>query len=209
MLIRPFRFLSLGLLASIATLTGAATASADNLPNPLVSCAAVTLSQPFLPWADVAQYTPVPGGTFTSGTPNWALSGGAAITQGATPVDVDGPSESQPLSLPDGSSATSPAMCTSIEDPDLRFFAVNSGSLSDTLAVSVSYEDGLGNLLTTQIGGFTATGSWEPMVQDPIVVNLISLLQGGGTPIAFTFTPQGTGGHWQIDDVYVDPAGRS
>ena len=27
----------------------------------------------------------------------------------------------------------------------------------------------------------------------------------GAAPIAFRFTPQGKGGDWRIDDVYVDP----
>jgi hypothetical protein len=31
---------------------------------------------------------------------------------------------------------------------------------------------------------------------------------GGAAPVAFRFTPQGKGGNWQIDDVYVDPWAR-
>jgi hypothetical protein len=30
----------------------------------------------------------------------------------------------------------------------------------------------------------------------------------GAAPLAFRFTPQGTGSSWQIDDVYVDPMAR-
>jgi hypothetical protein len=36
----------------------------------------------------------------------------------------------------------------------------------------------------------------------PIVVNLLPLLPGDHTAVAFRFS---TAGNWQIDDVYVDP----
>jgi hypothetical protein len=42
----------------------------------------------------------------------------------------------------------------------------------------------------------------------PLVVNLLPLLPGDYTPVAFEFTPQGYGGNWRIDDVYVDPRSR-
>ena len=38
----------------------------------------------------------------------------------------------------------------------------------------------------------------------PVLANLTALLPGGQTPVAFQFTPVGTGS-WTIDDVYLDP----
>ena len=37
-----------------------------------------------------------------------------------------------------------------------------------------------------------------------IVMNLLPLLPGGNTAVAFRFAPYGDG-DWTIDDVYVDP----
>jgi hypothetical protein len=82
-------------------------------------------------------------------------------------------------------------------------FAENTGDPSSTLSVSVNYQTLLGSA-TTQIGVLTAGGSWQPTLQDPIVVNLLALLPGNMTPVSFTFTPKGQG-NWSIDDVYVDP----
>jgi hypothetical protein len=39
----------------------------------------------------------------------------------------------------------------------------------------------------------------------PILANLLAVLPGGRTPVAFRFTPGGAGSEWMIDDVYVDP----
>ena len=40
----------------------------------------------------------------------------------------------------------------------------------------------------------------------PILVNLLALVPGERTAVAFRFTPRGLGS-WLIDDVYVDPYG--
>jgi hypothetical protein len=42
----------------------------------------------------------------------------------------------------------------------------------------------------------------------PVVANLLSVLPGASTSLAFRFTPTGSAGEWSIDDVYVDPAAR-
>jgi hypothetical protein len=39
----------------------------------------------------------------------------------------------------------------------------------------------------------------------PVIANLLPLLPGSRTAVAFRFTPYGDGGDWTIDDVYVDP----
>ena len=40
-----------------------------------------------------------------------------------------------------------------------------------------------------------------------VLANLLPLLPGAHTPVAFRFTPL-LGGEWSIDDVYVDPFQR-
>jgi hypothetical protein len=202
----PLRGLPVGLIAAAAAFLISAPAQAATLVASDTNCSTSSLSQPFLPWADVAEYELAPGGNFEAGAPAWTLSGGARVVSGNESFYVDSASDSQSLSLPAGSSATSPTTCVGIENPDLRLFAVNSGDPSSTLAVSVNYETLLGPA-STQIGTVTSTGTWEPSAQMPLLVNLLPLLPNNETPVSFTVTPQGAG-NWQIDDVYIDPWGQ-
>lgn len=204
---RLARRLPLGLAAAVASLFSTVPAAhAGLLVSSAADCPTQSLSQPFLPWADPAQYTLAPGGNFETGAAGWMLSGGAQVVSGNESFQVGGSSDANSLALPAGSSATSPSMCVGIQNPDLRFFALNTGDPTSTLSVSVIYETSLGGETSTQIGAFTAGGAWQPTVQDPILVNLLPVFPNGQTPVAFTFTPQGQG-NWQIDDVYVDPWG--
>lgn len=191
-----------GLVACASALAAAAPAHASLLTQTAQGCPAESLSQPFLPWGDPAQYFLAPGGDFAPGGATWTLSGGAQT------LTAESPSGSA-LALPDGSSATSPAVCVGINAPDVRFFATNPGDPTSTLQVSVNYVGLLGQPQSAVIGEMTATGSWQPTVVDPILVNLLPLLPGDETPVSFTLTPQGSGGGWQVDDFYVDPWGRS
>jgi hypothetical protein len=45
--------------------------------------------------------------------------------------------------------------------------------------------------------------AWQPTLPFPVVANLLPLLPGQMTPVAFRFTARG--GAWRIDDVYIDP----
>lgn len=202
------RNLALGVGALVAGLAVAApSAQAGLLVNTAPDCDAQSLSKPFLPWLDPANYTLAPGGDFESDT--WELRGGAAVVSGNSSHYVGSSSDSHSLSLPRGSSATSPTICVGLEHPTLRFFAKNSGSLLSTLRVAVKFEDATGNVQSLPIGVFAAGGSWQPTLPTLVVANLLPLLPGERTPVAFEFTPLGLGGNWRIDDVYVDPWRRS
>ncbi len=50
--------------------------------------------------------------------------------------------------------------------------------------------------------------SWQPTLPTVVVANLLPLLPGEQTPVAFRFTPVGSA-TWTIDDIYVDPKRRS
>jgi hypothetical protein len=102
-----------------------------------------------------------------------------------------------------GSSATSASMCVGIEHPTLRFFARNGGTSVSTLRVDVLFEDSFGAVHSATIGTVAGGSNWQLTPQMPVVVNLLPLLPGEHTAVAFRFTPQG--GAWTIDDVYVDP----
>ena len=119
------------------------------------------------------------------------------------------PGESRSLSLPAGSSATTPAMCVGVEHPTLRLFATEDRArVLSALRVEVLFEDALGRGARLTIGSVLAGPTFQPTLPLPIVVNLLPLLPGERTAVAFRFTPQGSAS-WRIDDVYVDPHRRS
>lgn len=192
-------------LASLAF--AAPAANAGVLVSSATSCDEQTYEQPFLPWADVANYVLAPNGTFESGADGWTLSGGASVVSGNESFYVHAPDESSSLSLPAGSSATSGAMCVGIEHPTLRIFARKAGSLTSTLKTEVLFEDASGNAHALTIGVLSASSSWQPSIVMPIVANLLPLLPDERTAVAFRFTVQGAGA-WRVDDVYVDPYRR-
>jgi len=202
------RLLPLTTIAATATMAlSAGAAHAGILVSSATSCSAETLSQPFMPWLDNNQYTLVPGGNFEAGAPAWAFTGNAQTVSGNESYSVGGSGDSQSLSIPAGSSATSPSMCVGIQNPTLRFFARNSGSLLSTLTVSILWEDSLGTVHTTPIATTLGGSRWTPSSPIALVVNLLPLLGPDETAVAFKFTTQGNG-NWQIDDTYVDPWAR-
>lgn len=193
----------------VAWLTFAPPAQASPLVASAESCDAQELSQPFMPWVDPANYTLAPDGGFEEHGSSWSLEGGAAVGTGNETFYVRDAGDKRSLRLPGGSSATSAAMCVGIEHPTLRLFARNTGSPLSTLKVKVLFEDGLGQTQSVPIGVVAAGDSWQPTQQMVIGVNLLPLLPGERTPVAFEFIAKGSGGNWRIDDVYVDPYRRS
>ena len=195
--------------AALALAAFAAPASAGLLVASATSCDAQPLSKPFAPWLDHADYTPLPGGSFEAGTPGWSLSGGAGTQSGNSPFRVAGSDHSRSLSLASGASAVSAPICVGLEHPTIRFFAKRrSGPLStlSTLRVDVLVEDALGVIDALPIGAVPSAGSWQPTLPMAVVANLLPLLPGERTAVAFRFTAQG--GDWSVDDVYVDPYRR-
>jgi hypothetical protein len=196
-------------IAAVAALAAAffvpSTAHAGLLAADATNCDAQTLSQPFLPWADVAEYTLMPGGDFEPGSSPWTLTSGANSAAVNEPWGVTDEMDGQSLYLASGSSATSGSICVGIEHPDIRFFTKASSTLA-TLKVEVLYLDGTGNTQSLTVGTLAGNTSWAPTLQTPIVANLLPLLPGSNTPVAFRLTA--TGGSWKVDDFYVDPFNR-
>ena len=184
----------------------AASANAGVLVSSATNCESQSLSQPFLPWADVAQYTLTPDGSFEAGAASWSLNG-AAVADGNESFYVTSASDSHSLSIASGGSATSGVMCVGVEHPTLRFFARRvGGTFLSTLRVNVLYENALGLVESLPIGVVTGGSNWSVTPVYAVVANLLPLVPGERTPVAFKFTPQG-GASWVIDDVYVDPWG--
>lgn len=193
--------------ALAAAAVAAPVAQAGVLVDTTTSCDGA-LSQPFLPWLDVASYVLAPDGGLEVGGGAWTLTGGAAVGAGNEPWNVGDAADASHLDLPAGSTATTEAMCVGLEHPTLRFFARRtSGSLTSTLRAEVLFEDALGghhSLTIGSVGGLGAS-SWQLSPLMAVTANLLPLLPGNYTPVAFQLTPQGASS-WQVDDLYVDPA---
>jgi hypothetical protein len=208
---RHIRAVALTAVPALAALFVAAPASQANVLSLLPgSCGNQPESQPFAPWGDNSEYTPVPGGSFEPGSTSWTLSGGGAAVPNDETLSVDGAQDTYALSLPAGSSATSPASCTSIYHPTLRLFVRNIGSASSHLLVQALYPGLLGGVESTTIGELTGSSTWQPTsAMELLGENLLATLSLDKTAIAFRFTPADSTGDWSIDSVYLDPWGRS
>jgi hypothetical protein len=195
---------------SLVVVAVAAPVAQANLLSILTgSCGNQVDSHPFARWGDNNSYTLVNGGTFEAGGLPWALGPGAYVAAGNESYYVNASSDQNSLSLPSGSSATSLAVCTSIYHPTLRLFAINTGSASSRLRVEALYPGLLGGVQAARLGELAGTSTWQPSPELQLTVsNLFATLSLSQTAMAYRFTPQGTGGQWRIDDVYVDPRMR-
>jgi hypothetical protein len=206
------RIALLGVLAGTAlaaALPGAASAGILVASSP--SCDNGAVEQPFAQFGDDSSYFIVPGGSFESSVDGWQLNGGARVVSSNEPWRVHGDAGTHALSIPAGGSAVTPAVCVGLEHPTMRLFARRSSSslLSgvSTLAVSVIVETSTGATLELPINTGLSSTNWNATAPYLVVANLLPLLPGNYTPVAFRFTPVGLSS-WQIDDVYVDPRYR-
>jgi hypothetical protein len=181
------------------------SASAGPLVASAADCDTQSLSQTFFPWADAANYTLNPGGAFENGGAGWLLSG-ASVVAGNEPFNVTSARDNNSLNVPAGASATSAPICVGIEHPDIRFFS-RASNPSAALRVEVLFEDASGGVQSLQIGTVTGGIKWSPTAPFPIVANLLALMPGDHTAVAFRFSSYG--GSFQIDDLYVDPYARN
>ena len=194
-----------GLLAVVAFGAMPAAASADVLRLGLDGCPARTTDRVFARWLDPSNYTLVPGGTFEGSLSGWKLTGGAKVVSGNEPFNVNGQGQKLALSLPSGSSATTPPTCMAVLDPTLRYFAANDGGLLSLLTVQILYYPPTGGVVALPLGLNIGGKSWAPSLPTIVAANLLGALNGGEAQVAFRFTPTGLGAKWRIDDVYVDP----
>jgi hypothetical protein len=210
---RPLNFRTL--LASAAVIAfaavGAPAASAGVLVKSAENCDAAQASKPFSQFGDISNYVPVPGGSFEQGSPAWAMTGNARVVTGNESYYVRAASDSKSLYLPQGATATSPAMCVGLEDPTVRWFAKASGgllglSLTGTMTVEVLFEDSLGQVLALPVGAGLLSATWQPSIPGVVTANLLPLLPGQKTAVAFRF--RAVTGNWNVDDAYVDPYAR-
>ena len=194
-----------GLVLALALAAMPSAASADGLSLGLDGCPARTTEHPFARWLDWSNYTLVPGGTFEGSLSDWKLSGGAKVVAGNETFNAHGAGGTHALSLPSGSSATTPPMCVAVLDPTLRYFAANDGGLLSLLTVQILYYPPGGGVLVLPLGVNVGGKQWAPSLPTIVAADLLGVLNGGKAQVAFRFTPTGLGAKWRIDDVYLDP----
>ncbi|WP_372791405.1 hypothetical protein [Paraconexibacter sp.] len=201
---RAARWIAVSAAAAASALAFAPAANAGVLVSSATDCEDRSASQVFSPWLDPANYVLAPGGTAESAD-QWTFTGGATIAEGQEPWNVVDDHGTRSVSLPSGSTATTDAICVGIEHPTLRFFVRSSGTnLLSSLRADVLFEDAFGNVRSLPVGLVLPSASWTPTAQMVLVVNLLPLLPGEKTAVAFRFVPQGRG-TWSVDDVHVDP----
>ncbi|HET9102791.1 MAG TPA: hypothetical protein VFN55_05505 [Solirubrobacteraceae bacterium] len=169
--------------------TAAAQADASDVSG---ACRSGALSQPFAPWGDNATYELAPAGDFESG--GWSLTGSAQIVSGSEPFAATGTLGASALSVPAGSSATSPLTCLDASYPSMRMFVGGSG----VALVSVVYRG-----TPIPVGAIHGGDSWSPSAVLNTGGALFGLLSGGDAQVSLRIT--GLTGNPVVDDVFIDP----
>jgi hypothetical protein len=172
------------------------------------ACSYTEAQQVFSPWGDQHSYVLAPDGGFENGGQGWQLAGGAATGAGNESFNLNGAGNSRSLALPAGSTSSSPPICMSLDTPIIRLLARNTGDPSSGLRVEASYLL-LGLVRTKAISTVYAGPAWAPSQQLSTVLSLSTVI-GTLIPssIQVRITPVGSGGNWQVDDLYVDPFAR-
>ena len=172
------------------------------------ACSYTGAEQVFKPWGDSNSYVLAPNGGFEAGGTGWGLSGGAKTVEGNESFYLNDAGDSHALSLPSGSSAVSSPICMALDTPTFRLLARNTGSADSGLRVEAVYPL-LGLIRTKTISTVSAGPTWAPSQQMSTVLTL-STIVGTLIPSAvqIRITPTGSGGNWQVDDLYIDPFAR-
>src|SRR4051812_21918985 len=129
---------------------------------PANPCKQPALRQVFSPWHDNRGYVLTENGGFEQGDTGWTLADGAAVIEGNEPLFLNDAADHQSLSLPTGSTATSPATCFSQGSPTFRFMAGTVGDRHARLKVEVLYTNGNGHAVTRTAGKIRGRDTWGP-----------------------------------------------
>jgi hypothetical protein len=167
------------------------------------TCVAPALSNPLAAFKDRRNYFLAPAADFEdTSLPGWELSGGASVI--ADPSD----SRTSSLSLPPGSSATSPEMCVDLDYPSFRFFATQLAAQTDSaLAVDVVYPAlSRNNVRQAKLLRLNARDGWK--LSDDIKLEPQRLGKKWGwrrVALRFRNVAGKQPGAFRIDDILVDP----
>jgi len=199
------RWAKLAMITVVATVAAGALASTSQAAS---GCGTRTVTTPFTRFGDANSYFLAPNGGFESGATGWSLSGGASATSGNESFYLRASSDRSSLTLPTGSVASSSFVCITKDDPSVRFVARATGSYN-SLNVSATIRNSAGTVQSVYLGQLSSGsfGTWTPsgIYSYAVNLNMPWMLVNGVAEVSFTFSSQGSGGSWQIDDVYIDP----
>lgn len=184
-------------------LPDALTPALGSILHPAADACGYVGTRIFAPWYDRRGYVLTPDGGFENGGQGWGLDRGAAVTEGNEIFQLDGPADHRSLSLPAGSSATSPPVCVAKHDGIFRLLA-RGDSRKARMKVEVTYFakglHGKRSVLYTQ-------GAWAPTRKLAVALGRAKKGKLATAMIAIRFTP--LSGNWQIDGLYIDPRLRT
>jgi hypothetical protein len=192
-------------VAAMALLAPAGTASAGLLSQSAGPCPSYPSSQVFAKWLDPTHYTLAPGGDFESAS-GLTFTGGAKLVSGNEPSYVHGTGDDSSVLIPAGGTVTTGPICVGLDKPTIRFFAKRpSFSLLPLLTVEGVFTTRAGTTASLPLVGVPLAGnSWS--LQLPFVTTGAVLELGDTTMMRFRI--RAVTGSWQVDDLYVDPYRR-
>lgn len=198
----PARAVAAASIASLALLTGAATADA--------ACSSTSTTKAFAKFGDTADYSLAPGGSFESGATGWSL-GGASVVNGNEPFFLGSPSHTKSLAVPSKAVATSAAFCVGVEHPTFRFVARRTSGTWGVLNVKLRVKNAAGGYDTTTVGALSGDtySRWAPSPALHLATVLSLWAAGQSATVQIVLDPEDSGGSWQVDDLYIDPYRRS
>jgi hypothetical protein len=196
----------LGALLALSLVPTVANAATRTATDP---CGYGASSKVFKNWNDNKSYVLTPNGGFESADPAWTLENSAAVVEGNDALLLGAATDHQSLSLPAGSSATSPVTCIASGQPTFRFAArASGGDKQSRLKVELLYTGKKGAKRSAVVGKLRGGDAWAPTKK--LAVRLGRVKTHGKLKwanVTFRFTPIGVG-DWQVDDLYLDPRAR-
>ena len=182
---------------------GAALALAFGASNAFASCSYSTEGKTFSQWNDPSYYVPAPNGGLEGGSNGWTLSGSSVVSNNES-FFLGGSGDSHSVSIPTGSSATSPVFCVEQGFPTFRFTVRNTGIRGATLKVEAVYTDSTHTNTTVTVGYLTAGYWWTPSQKMALALGTASSGGISDAQVKLRFTSV-SGGNYQVDDLYIDP----
>jgi hypothetical protein len=184
------------------------TATAEETAETRETCTDPELTTPLTAFKDDRSYFLAPGGNFEDAAHGWSLEGGATVAAGNEPFGVHGGGGSA-LSLPAGSSATSPVFCIDLNYPTFRFLAVQEQAAADAgLDVEVIYPE-IQNKNVRRAARYKPQKEWK-LSKDVKLEPQTAGKSAGWRKVALRFSVPTTkkGGNWKVDSILVDPRCR-
>jgi hypothetical protein len=190
------------LFAAIAA--SAVAASAARAGNILSSATTALIggncgstSQVFAAFGDQRSYYFTSDGGFEAGGAGWTFTGGAKVVAGNESYNLHSSADRSSLLIPNGGTATSPALCFGLLYPGIRMMASGSG----TLRVQVVAHGLLGALSVLDGGTVAVNGGWAPTQEISTTLSQLNIPVGTKSiQIVLSST-----GNVQVDDIYIDP----